>query len=463
MPVNLGQFSTCMKCDRTRPSSLSLTCTCTYKCNGSTLQSVRHTPLRMRSPKSMKAVISARLLASSAVQPKQKPFEIVDRDLRGFLLRVQPSGAKSYVVQIARGRRVTIGAVGHMTPMQARERAEKVLGNVAHSLPPLAGLDPDSQATLGTFIEHTYKEWVHANRPKTAAASLHRLERCFDPWYSRPLQQITAELVEDWKTGRLKDGRAATTVIRDIASLSAVLTRAVKVRKLESNPVRNVDKPRVDRRPKVRYLSEEEEARLRVALSERDDESKAERLTANEWRRQRAREPLPALPHYADHLTPAVLLSMNTGLRRGELLSLRWADINFREKLLTVDGGGAKSGDTRHVPLNSEALQVIEKWKVQAVQALQLDRVFPVRTSFKTAWRSLMKRASISRFRWHDLRHHFASRLAQAGVPLNTIRELLGHGSLAMTLRYAHLAPNQGRDAVAKLHAPRFTTSATAA
>ena len=404
----------------------------------------------------MKAVISARLLSSPAVRPKQKPFEIVDRDLRGFLLRVQPSGAKSYVVQIARGRRVTIGAVGHMTPMQARERAEKVLGNVAHSLPPLAGLDQDSQATLGAFIEHTYKEWVHANRPKTAAASLDRLERCFEAWYRRPLQQITAELVEDWKTGRLKDGRAATTVIRDIASLSAVLTRAVKMRRLESNPIRNVDKPRVDRRPKVRYLSEEEEARLRVALSERDDEGQAERLTANEWRRQRAQEPLPALPHYADHLTPAVLLSMNTGLRRGELLSLRWADINFREKLLTVDGGGAKSGDTRHVPLNSEALEVIEKWRVQAPQ---VDHVLPVRTSFKTAWRSLLKRASISRFRWHDLRHHFASRLAQAGVPLNTIRELLGHGSLAMTLRYAHLAPNQGRDAVAKLHAPRPTVS----
>ena len=404
----------------------------------------------------MKAVISARLLSSSAVRPKQKPFEIVDRDLRGFLLRVQPSGAKSYIVQIARGRRVTIGAVGHMTPMQARDRAEKVLGNVAHSLPPLAGLDPDSQATLGAFIEHTYKEWVHANRPKTAAASLDRLERCFEAWYRRHLQQITPELVEDWKTRRLKDGRAATTVIRDIASLSAVLTRAVKMRKLESNPIRNVDKPRVDRRPKVRYLSEEEEARLRVALGERDDEGQTERLTANEWRRQRAQEPLPALPHYADHLTPAVLLSMNTGLRRGELLSLRWADINFREKLLTVDGGGAKSGDTRHVPLNSEALEVIEKWRMQAPQ---VDYVLPVRTSFKTAWRSLMKRASISRFRWHDLRHHFASRLAQAGVPLNTIRELLGHGSLAMTLRYAHLAPNQGRDAVEKLHAPRPTVS----
>ena len=91
----------------------------------------------------MKAVISARLLGSTHARAGSRPFEIGDRDLRGFILRIQPSGARSYVVQIGRGRRVTIGPVGHLTPTEARERAEKVLGNLAHGLPPLAGLDPD--------------------------------------------------------------------------------------------------------------------------------------------------------------------------------------------------------------------------------------------------------------------------------------------------------------------------------
>jgi integrase len=101
--------------------------------------------------------------------------------------------------------------------------------------------------------------------------------------------------------------------------------------------------------------------------------------------------------------------------------------------------------------LNAEALDVLKRWREQAPAG---DRLFPINTSLKTSWANLLGRAHISAFRWHDLRHHFASRLVQAGVPLNTVRELLGHGSMAMTLRYAHLAPDQKREAVAKLVQP---------
>jgi len=79
------------------------------------------------------------------------------------------------------------------------------------------------------------------------------------------------------------------------------------------------------------------------------------------------------------------------------------------------------------------------------------QRVFDISTEFKPAWAKLLKRADITKFRCHDLRHHFASRLVQLGVPLNTVRDLLGHSSVAISLRYAHLAPDQRREAVAKL------------
>jgi integrase len=397
----------------------------------------------------MKAVISARLLGSMHARAGSRPFEIGDRDLRGFILRVQPSGARSYVVQVGRGRRITIGPVGHLTPTEARERAEKVLGNLAHGLPPLAGLDPDEKLPLKEFIETKYKPWLGANRPRTAAYTLGRLKRCFDRWYLWKLSEITTELVEDWKVDRFREGCTPSTVLRDIATLSAVLTRAVKMGKLEDNPVRRVDKPKIDRRPQVRYLDTDEEARLRRALTHRDQKAQKMRKSANLWRRKRRKEELPILSYFADHLTPAVLISMNTGLRRGELLALTWADVNVHGRILTVRSHSAKTGDTRYVPLNDEAVEMLQRWRKQN---LHHERVFPIATSFKTAWGTLLEEAKIAtRFRWHDLRHHFASRLVQQGVPLNTVRELLGHGSMAMIIRYAHLAPDQKREAVDKL------------
>ena len=109
-------------------------------------------------------------------------------------------------------------------------------------------------------------------------------------------------------------------IAADLFTLSSVLSRAVKLGHLKENPVRRVDKPRIDRRPKVRFLDYAEETRLRDVLRARDREMRNARETANAWRQERDRDLLPPLPHFGDHLTPAVLLSMNTGLRRGELL-----------------------------------------------------------------------------------------------------------------------------------------------
>jgi integrase len=101
------------------------------------------------------------------------------------------------------------------------------------------------------------------------------------------------------------------------------------------------------------------------------------------------------------------------------------------------------------VLLNDKAMRVLESWREQSGDG---PRVFEISTGLKTAWGHILKRANIMGFRWRDLRHHFASRLVQHGVPLNTVRDLLGHSSIAMSLRYAHLAPDQRREAVAMLN-----------
>ncbi len=154
---------------------------------------------------------------------------------------------------------------------------------------------------------------------------------------------------------------------------------------------------------------------------------------------------------YVDHLTPVVLTAMNTGMRRGELLSMTWADINWEAKMLTIRAESAKSGRQRHIPLNVEAMEVLQRWAGQAGER-RAGKVFDV-TDIKKGWGKLIANARIEEFRFHDLRHHFASRLVRAGVDLNTVRELLGHADITMTLRYAHLAPDTLAAAVAKLAA----------
>jgi integrase len=364
------------------------------------------------------------------------------------VLRVQPSGARTYYAQLGRTRRLKIASVGVLTPDEARERCKLMVGNVAHGRDPMHGIEGASSLTLGQFVKDTYDPWLRANRPKTAAQSLQRLETLFAGLYSKPLESIDVIAIEKWKTGRIASGTKPATIVRDIFTLSPVLSRAVKFGKLGENIVRKVDKPRLDRTPKVRYLSADEGASLRAALKARDKKMRRDRDSGNRWRKARGKELLPRLGEFADHLEPAILVALNTGLRSGDLRALKWSNVNFTERLLAVEGPDGKSKQTRYIPLNTEALAVFKRWKTQSID----DRIFPF-GSFKTAWAPLLKQAEIKKFRWHDMRHDFASRLVSKGVPLNTVRELLGHASLAMTLKYAHLAPDQKAEAVARLNA----------
>jgi integrase len=398
----------------------------------------------------VRAIISANLLKSDKAKYHGKPVDIRDTRLIGFILRVERT-TRSYWAQTGRGRRTRLGREGELTPDEARERCMRVLGNVAAGRTPLDGIESTEGPTLGEFIAEVYDPWTRARRPKWAGTYMAQLKRLFGHWYSRPLTSITVADIDQWQTRRIAEGIAPATVQRDLNYLASVLTRAMKLGHLAANPVRRIERPRIDRSPKVRYLDAAEEKRLREALSERDAEMRGARESANRWRIERKHDPLPPLPFFGDRLTPAVLLSMNTGMRRGELLALRWANVDIKGRQITIEGSTAKAGQTRHIPLNDEALDVLKRWREQAPAG---ERLFPIDTGFKTAWAKLLARAHITAFRWHDLRHHFASRLVQAGVPLNTVRELLGHGSMVMTIKYAHLAPDQKAEAVARLVRP---------
>ena len=411
----------------------------------------------------MKAKLSSRTI--QAVRASDNPFEVVDSDLKGFLLRVQPSGAMSYYFSYrndqGKRKRYRIGNSESLSPAQARDQAILLSARV------VAGEDIQAQKkrecqvarmvksrTLDGFLKHKYEPWATSQR-KSGPATVQRIRSNFPHLMNRPLNEINLWVIEKWRSEQLKSGKASTTINRDVTALKACLSKAVEWEVLDQNPLQKLRPIRTDKLSRARYLTAEEEQALRQALHDRNEQLCQQRISGNDWRRQRHIAELPDLSArmFADYLQPMTLLTLNTGLRRGEALQLRWTDVDLVQRKIVIRGDNAKSGRTRYVPLNDEALSTLQHWRSSTELA---EWVFPGYngarlTSIKTSWKGVLKSAAIVDFRWHDLRHHFASRLVMKGVDLNTVRELLGHSDLSMTLRYAHLSPEHKADAVAKL------------
>ncbi|MHC4196901.1 MAG: site-specific integrase [Planctomycetota bacterium] len=147
------------------------------------------------------------------------------------------------------------------------------------------------------------------------------------------------------------------------------------------------------------------------------------------------------------HLRPIVVTALNSGMRKGEILRLRWEQVDLKHGFILLDI--TKNGERREIPINSTLRATLEAIphgpKSEYVFVDRNGNPFKdVKRSFRTACR----RAGISDFRFHDLRHTFASHLVMGGVDITTVKELLGHKTLTMTLRYAHLAPSHKVNAV---------------
>jgi len=154
-------------------------------------------------------------------------------------------------------------------------------------------------------------------------------------------------------------------VNRDIGALRPVFSRAVDWKLLAESPMKSIKALKSNADPIVRFLSSDEEKRLRAALDMRETREREGRARANIWRSARHYELLPHLTEaqYLDYLKPAVLLSINTGVRQGEMLKLRIADVNLEnDPYIFIRGATAKSNKGRHVPLNDEAQAVLSQW-----------------------------------------------------------------------------------------------------
>lgn len=219
--------------------------------------------------------------------------------------------------------------------------------------------------------------------------------------------------------------RAPATVVRYIASLSAVFEAAIKDWNwIEKNPVKLIRKPSVSN-ARQRYLTEDECERLLASCVE-------------------SRNP---------YLYSVVVLALGTGMRRGELLGLRWDDVNFKDRVITLKK--TKNGSVRCIPLVEMTFHILKTMHDsetiidtthQIFPSLNLERYLDIRT----AWLFALKRASINDFRFHDLRHSCASFLIAAETPLREVMEILGHKDMRSTLRYTHLTYKKLADSLQK-------------
>ncbi len=284
------------------------------------------------------------------------------------------------------------------------------------------------------FFEEIAEDFLtYAEQAKRSARDDRgRMRRLLGAFRGRQVESISRQEVEDLKR-LLACELSPATVNRHLALLKTTFNRAVRGGKATGNPTLGV-KLLKENNIRVRCLSTEEERKL-----------------------------LGVLPAY---LQPLVVVAAHTGMRRSELLGLRWEDIDFYTKTIHVRQG--KSGEGRRVPMNQvveEALRALRQQRIREGhekgdgRELLSPYVFCTLgggylSNLSRDWYPALRRAGIQDLRFHDLRHTFASRLVMAGVDLYTVKELLGHKTTQMTSRYAHLSPDHQRRAVEALVNP---------
>jgi integrase len=248
-----------------------------------------------------------------------------------------------------------------------------------------------------------------------------------------PADRLTPARIEETLAALIvQRGIKKATANRYHALGSSVYKFAVDAGKLQFNPFSKVRRfP--EKASRLRFLSKDEEFALRKAIADPDDQS----IT---------REVCQA--HIAEFD-----LALNSGMRRGEQFFAKWSDVDYERRLLSVVG---KTGP-RHIRLNKAALNALKdldrlKERKESPKYICPDASDEIQRDSRTWLNDALKKAKVSNFRWHDLRHTFASRSIAAGVSIAALQELLGHKTIQMTMRYAHLAPSHLQDAVEKMN-----------
>jgi integrase len=402
-----------------------------------------------------------------------KPRDIRDRTA-GLILRHQTTGYLGLYANLGRGKRERLCDARriidpHSKWTLGKARADARRLKVQHTDGRDFAAERKANAavpTLETFLDDTYEPWLLQNR-RHGTTTVKRIKGRFADFLQERLDQITPSRLEPWRAGRQQDRVKPETINRDAADLRRALTRAAKLEIISRNPLLGFEEAMVDRRKQlVRALAATEKRALLAALEARDATKRKQRVSANRWRQDRGYELLPPIGRFADVLTPAVIVSLETGVRRGELLELKWPSIDLEQRMLHVEGSTpdglrplSKTYETRSIPLNDLAHKTLRDWWLQRGQPRK-GYVFTLGGderigSLKTSYHGALEAAGIKRIdargvrvNWHSLRHTFGTLLGAAGVDPTTLMKLMGHANLSTTQRYLHTDQDRKRAAV---------------
>lgn len=306
------------------------------------------------------------------------------------------------------------------------EAAEAVIMNQVFQQ--VYGFEPKSTKLFEDFVVESFLPYSEANK-KSFSNDVYICRVLVSYFRGKTLRQMTPPLIEEFKQWLLakptKNGtpRSLATVNNHLRVLSKILSLAVDADLIDSNPCLRVRKFKPNNR-RLRVLSDEEEVALLTTLE-------------------------------GNNLVRSiVIVALNTGLRRGEIFSLKWPDVDFQRGRLIIRK--TKANKERFVPMNATVRELL-----QSLPRLLSDYVFPSPktvgrlTDIKKGFRGAVNMAGIENLRFHDLRHTFATRLADAGTDAYTLMEIMGHADLKTTMIYVHASGEAGRRAVEKLDAKR--------